>query len=156
MIIQESTCNTISHGQALQMFDNCISWLQQQDEVSAYDLSMLHDRYSWQLENDLPHLCNCLTFFTYSQPHLIGTWLIGSSGSDQDFTPDNHCDDRQVASLSVITMAYQVRNLDHFLNSRLTRFRLSGVDCICIVIHYEILNFIHFNNPTILTPLECS
>ena len=66
----------------------------------------------------------------YSQPHLIGTWLIGSSGSDQDFTPDNHCYDRQVASLSVITMAYQVRNLDHFLNSRLTRFRLSGVDCI--------------------------
>ena len=47
-----------------------------------------------------------------SQPHLIGTWLIGSSGSDQDFTPDNHCYDRQVASLSVITMAYQVRNLD--------------------------------------------
>ena len=66
---------------------------------------------------------------TYSQPHLIGTWLIGSSGSDQDFTPDNHCYDRQVASLSVITMAYQVRNHDHFLNSRLTRFRLSGVDC---------------------------
>ena len=66
----------------------------------------------------------------YSQPHLIGTWLIGSSGSDQDFTPDNHCYDRQVASLSVITMAYQVRNRDHFLNSRLTRFRLSGVDCI--------------------------
>ena len=66
----------------------------------------------------------------YSQPHLIRTWLIGSSGSDQDFTPDNHCYDRQVASLSVITMAYQVRNLDHFLNSRLTRFRLSGVDCI--------------------------
>ena len=29
----------------------------------------------------------------YSQPHLIGTWLIGSSGSDQDFTPDNHCYD---------------------------------------------------------------
>ena len=24
----------------------------------------------------------------YSQPHLIGTWLIGSSGSDQDFSPD--------------------------------------------------------------------
>ena len=71
-------------------------------------------------------------FWMYSQPHLIGTWLIGSSGSDQDFTPDNHCYDRQVASLSVITMAYQVRNLDHFLNSRLTRFRLSGVDCIRI------------------------
>ena len=52
--------------------------------------------------------------FRYSQPHLIRTWLIGSSGSDQDFTPDNHCYDRQVASLSVITMAYQVRNLDHF------------------------------------------
>ena len=29
-------------------------------------------------------------------------------------------------------MAYQVRNLDHFLNSRLTRFRLSGVDCIAV------------------------
>ena len=68
--------------------------------------------------------------YRYSQPHLIGTWLIGSSGSDQDFTPDNHCYDRQVACLSVITMAYQVRNLDHFLNSQLTRFRLSGVDCI--------------------------
>ena len=24
----------------------------------------------------------------YSQPHLIGIWLIGSSGSDQDFSPD--------------------------------------------------------------------
>ena len=47
----------------------------------------------------------------YNQPHLIGTWLIGSSGSDQDFTPDSHCYDRQVASLSVITMAYQVRIL---------------------------------------------
>ena len=68
----------------------------------------------------------CGTAFIYSQPHLIGTWLIGSSGSDQDFTPDNHCYDRQVASLSVITM---VRNHDHFLNSQLTRFRLSGVDC---------------------------
>ena len=74
----------------------------------------------------------------YSQPHLIGTWLIGSSGSDQDFTPDNHCYDRQVACLSVITMAYQVRNLDHFLNSQLTRFRLSGVDCICFHLPYLI------------------
>ena len=72
----------------------------------------------------------------YSQPHLIGTWLIGSSGSDQDFTPDNHCYDRQVACLSVITMAYQVRNLDHFLNSQLTRFRLSGVDCNCFDLYW--------------------
>ena len=72
---------------------------------------------------------------SYSQPHLIGTWLIRNSGSDQDFSPDNHCYDRQVASLSVITMAYQVRNLDHFLNSQLTRFRLSGVDCIKACIH---------------------
>ena len=70
-----------------------------------------------------------VTTILYGQPHLIRTWLIGSSGSDQDFTPDNHCYDRQVASLSVITMAYQVRNLDHFLNSQLTRFQLSGVDC---------------------------
>ena len=62
------------------------------------------------------YLCLCIACM-YSQPHLIGAWLIGSSGSDQDFTPDNHCYDRQVASLSVITMAYQVRNLDHFLNS---------------------------------------
>ena len=27
-------------------------------------------------------------YSAYSQPHLIGTWLIGSSGSDQDFSPD--------------------------------------------------------------------
>ena len=32
----------------------------------------------------------------------------------------SHCYDRQVASLSVITMAYQVRNLDHFLKFWLT------------------------------------
>ena len=81
--------------------------------------------------------------YIYSQPHLIGTWLIGSSGSDQDFTPDNHCYDRQVACLSVITMAYQVRNLDHFLNSRLTRFRLSGVDCIYIYMPAMIFDIGH-------------
>ena len=34
-----------------------------------------------------------------------------------------------VASLSVITMAYQVRNLDHFLKFRLTGFRLSELNC---------------------------
>ena len=31
VIIQESTRSTISHGEALQMFDNVISWLRQQD-----------------------------------------------------------------------------------------------------------------------------
>ena len=43
VIIQESTRSTISHGEALQMFDNCIFWLRQQDEVSVYNLSVLRD-----------------------------------------------------------------------------------------------------------------
>ena len=56
VIIQESTCNTISHGQALQMFDTCISWLQQQDEVSVTTYLCYVIYESWQLENDLAHL----------------------------------------------------------------------------------------------------
>ena len=50
----------------------------------------------------------------YSQIHLIGILLIEIPGSDQDFSPDNHCYDRQV-------MTYQVK---------LTGFRLSEFDCI--------------------------
>ena len=37
-------------------------------------------------------------FKKYSQLCLIGTLLIGISGNDQDFSPDNHCYDRQVLS----------------------------------------------------------
>ena len=35
-----------------------------------------------------------------------------------------------VGYLSVITMAYQVRNLDHFLKFQLTGFQLSEINCI--------------------------
>ena len=38
--------------------------------------------------------------------------LSGISGSDQDLSPGKLCYDRQVGYLSVVTTAYQVRNLD--------------------------------------------
>ena len=70
-------------------------------------------------------------YTTCIQFHLIGIQLIRISGSHQDFSPDKLLLWRTiVASLSVITMAYQVRNLDHFLKFRLTRFWLSEITCI--------------------------
>ena len=36
-----SSC-TISNGEAVKIFDSCIAWLQQQDEASHYNLSVLH------------------------------------------------------------------------------------------------------------------
>ena len=38
-----SSASTISQGEALHMFDNCICWLQHQDEASVHNLSVLHD-----------------------------------------------------------------------------------------------------------------
>ena len=36
-----SSSPLIQHGHAIKMFDSCIAWLQQQDEASAYNISML-------------------------------------------------------------------------------------------------------------------
>lgn len=36
-----SSSPLIQHGHAVKMFDSCIAWLQQQDEASAYNISML-------------------------------------------------------------------------------------------------------------------
>ena len=33
----------VPHGHAVKMFDSCIAWLQQQDEASAYNMSVLHN-----------------------------------------------------------------------------------------------------------------
>ena len=79
----------------------------------------------------LDHMC-IYNVYIYSQPHLIGTWLIGSSGSDQDFSPDKTLLWQTSRLLVCHNNGYQVWNLDHFLNSQLTRFRLSGVDCIYV------------------------
>ena len=38
-----SSSPLIQHGHAVKMFDGCIAWLQQRDEASAYNLSMLRD-----------------------------------------------------------------------------------------------------------------
>ena len=38
-----SSSPLIQHGHTVKMFDGCIAWLQQQDEASAYNLSMLRD-----------------------------------------------------------------------------------------------------------------
>ena len=59
----------------------------------------------------------------------------------------SHCYDRQAGYLSVITMAYQVRNLDHFLQFRLTRFGLNGFDCTCndVVRHNRSAYESHYN-----------
>ena len=32
----------------LKMFDNCMAWLQEQDETNAYNLSVLHDLHDSQ------------------------------------------------------------------------------------------------------------
>ena len=70
---------------------------------------------------------HCISFpYCYNLICLIRIRLIRIAGSDHLIS---HCYDRQVACLSVITMAYQVRNLDHFLQFRLTRFRLNEFDC---------------------------
>ena len=47
----------------------------------------------------------------------------------------SHCYDRQAGYLSVITTAYQVRSLDHFLKFRLTGFRLSEINCTSRSVH---------------------
>ena len=39
----EPSCPLIQHGNAVRMFDSCIAWLQQQDEATVYNLSMLSD-----------------------------------------------------------------------------------------------------------------
>ena len=39
----EPSCPPIPHGHAVKMFDSCIAWLQQQDEASVYNLSMLSE-----------------------------------------------------------------------------------------------------------------
>ena len=36
-----SSTPSISHGHAVKMFDSCIAWLQQQDEASGYNISVL-------------------------------------------------------------------------------------------------------------------
>ena len=35
---------SISHGEAVKMFDSCITWLQLQEEASPHNLSVLHDK----------------------------------------------------------------------------------------------------------------
>ena len=50
-------------------------------------------------------------------------------------------------------MAYQVRNLDHFLKFRLTGFRLNEVDCI-IVCSHSLLCKNNLNNFVILNDMH--
>ena len=42
--------------------------------------------FIWKVTGKAVAIFMTSTVCQYSQPHLIGTWLIGSSGSDQDFT----------------------------------------------------------------------
>ena len=63
----------------------------------------------------------------------------------------SHCYDRQAGYLSVIKMAYQVRNLDHFLQFRLTRFGLNRFDCSILpdwfdsgIIPSELCGYLHW------------
>ena len=52
---------------------------------------------------------------------LIKIWLIGILGSDQDFTPDNHC----LQSTRAIEWQWLSGVIDHF---QLTEFWLNELD----------------------------
>ena len=38
-----SSTPSITHGNAVKAFDNCIGWIQEQDEANVYNRSLLHD-----------------------------------------------------------------------------------------------------------------
>ena len=48
-----SSSPLIQHGHAVKMFDSCIAWLQQQDEPSAYNLSLLSDLHELAAKKQL-------------------------------------------------------------------------------------------------------
>ena len=41
--LQDSAASTISHSTAVNAFDQCLSWLRQQEEVSVYNVGVLNE-----------------------------------------------------------------------------------------------------------------
>ena len=59
---------SISHGQAVKMFDSCITWLQVQDEASPHNLSMLRELHVREIaaKKRLSNLTQeCMTDYMY-------------------------------------------------------------------------------------------